>query len=212
MKKLILVLLAATIASCSKGGGGNDTPAATNVAATITSYQTLCSQYGYGSANSRYNNGYNNGYGYPNTGYGYNNVYNSSQFRPYNTGYPAASAGVGAGVGAGAYFNVNLGSGGIYGNAGYGAGVGYGYGTGYGYGYAQACTEAVTADFFNNVAMQCGYNGGTALYSTNCKNQFASFRDRNPNVNCSYNRYGIYGTLSDMYLIQNICTLNQAGL
>lgn len=100
-----------------------------------------------------------------------------------------------------------------------GGGVSFSFGYNVGAGWNSnmsnmtACSEAITVDFCNTVLTNCGWFGnGTQLYSNACRVRFQEFQSRTPGVSCYYNRYGVYGTLTDSYLQYNINTLSSMGL
>lgn len=227
MKKALLLLAVAALTGCSKGSDSPQGPApvvpAGPVAAIATTYDAaLCSQFYNGYAQQ-----------YANVPSGWNPQRailcsrNSFQNRPrsddtvfggisqyVNSGIPYGQTGIsfsfrltfGARFGDNEYWNLGRG----YGNNGYYNG--------------QYCTYEQARDFYQTVALGCGFGGwnsgmgwnsNMAFYSTDCKNRLIDFRNRNPNINCAYmSEYSnqLYGILDDNYLVHNICTLSQCGL
>ncbi len=256
MKKTILALLSGVLlASCSKNGGDSaqpPPPPAAIVVAVVPSYAAACINAGYGSPET--SGGYRPGY-YPNDP----QYFPGSPFYgdeiidacPMNSPVGALNSQNFASVpisdrggqywndlrrgywnngGIGIYFRLSLGvsfNGGSYWSMGGSLPGGY-------YGSAYYCTKQQTMDFYQNVALPCGYQGGpyqdgfsvgetydgfrgyntnqSALYTTSCKNRFIEFKTRNPDIFCSYSYGGIFGILDERYLIHNICTLNRCGL
>lgn len=79
---------------------------------------------------------------------------------------------------------------------------------GYNTSNAYPCSEQVTVDFCNTVVAKCTESN---FYSSTCRNQFQIFLNSHAEIACSYNRFGLSGTLNALYLQNQVNALVQMG-